>query len=389
LLLTGNGIQIADTTFITANNSVLTFSTDDGGSFSLSGAGLLANTAYITGGVQSTSPTSGSFQVQGGVGVTGDLHIGGNLFVDQVSYTQQEIITNTEIVQGALIANSNVNATSTTTGALQVVGGAGITQDMYIGGVQNTYGNINAFDNVNVLGNTRIAGNLKVTNQVEGSLYFNTGTVFINGSPVATSAESGFNGGNVSFPTNFTGTTNSTSSSTGQVTIRGGLGVAGNINSAQTVTADHVVAGNLSVTQANIGSLTSPTLTVSGDLSVAGSIFQQNIPLVLNDISNYFDGNACVFPLLVDAVRINSIRDSKDVDVSVNGLRLAPYVSEIRFPWFTAYDSYKGFRISNGNVIIYSAPQVGEQAVLTVRSTSQTAQTRRYPFSASTIALGD
>ena len=81
--------------------------------------------------------------------------------------------------------------------------------------------------------NTTLAqvANLQVTNQVLGSVYLNTGTVYINGSPVATAANT-FPGGNVGLQANFLAALSSISSNTGAVTIPyGGLGVYGNVYS--------------------------------------------------------------------------------------------------------------------------------------------------------------
>ena len=126
-----------------------------------------------------------------------------------------------------------------------------------------------------------------------------------------------------------------------------------------------------------------------GNLTYTGGLFNSNVPIVLNDISTQFDGSKTVFSLLLDQTSINTITDSKDVQVILNGQILAPYVQELEYPWLTPYDSYKGYRIANGNIIIYNAPNYGDQCVMIVRSTSQSVQTRRYPYSATTIAFGD
>lgn len=110
---------------------------------------------------------------------------------------------------------------------------------------------------------------------------------------------------------------------------------------------------------------------------------------ILNDISNQFNGNQSVFPLYVEQTAINTIVDSKDVEVVVNGQRLAPYVTNLTYPWLTPYDSFKGFRIKSGNIIIYNSPDIGDTCFMTVTKSSTSVQTRRYPYSASTIALGD
>lgn len=112
-------------------------------------------------------------------------------------------------------------------------------------------------------------------------------------------------------------------------------------------------------------------------------------PIVLDDISNEFDGTTCVFPLTLETVSINTIIDSKDVQVSLNGQILRPYVTEIRYPWIIEYDSYKGYRVVGGNLIIYDAPDPGDVATITIVNQSQRQQTRRYPYSATSIGLGD
>jgi hypothetical protein len=135
------------------------------------------------------------------------------------------------------------------------------------------------------------------------------------------------------------------------------------------------------------------TLAVTGNITANTATFtnlyQINIPLVVNDISNQFNGRKAVFPLRTDQTSISSIVDSKDVEVDIKGYRLAPYVSELRYPWITPYDSYKGFRIKGSNIIIYNAPDIGDQAAIVIRNNSASVQKRRYPFSATTIALGD
>ena len=100
--------------------------------------------------------------------------------------------------------------------------------------------------------------NLSVTNQVLGSLYLNTGTIYVAGSPVTTSAST-FTGGNVAGQANFQVATASTSSTTGGVVITGGLGVGGRINTAGIITTTNITD--------SAGS-TSGALVVSGGLGV-------------------------------------------------------------------------------------------------------------------------
>ena len=86
---------------------------------------------------------------------------------------------------------------------------------------------------------------------------------------------------------------------------------------------------------------------------------------------------------------LTSIVDSKDVEVILNGQYLDPYVTELRYPWITEWDANGGFKVSGSNLILYNAPVSGDKATVKVTGISQTVQTRRYPFSSATIALGE
>lgn len=124
------------------------------------------------------------------------------------------------------------------------------------------------------------------------------------------------------------------------------------------------------------------------------------IPTVLNDISNQFDGTKTVFNLNVNQDNINTIVDSKDLEVLINGIKLNPYVDVYTYPWLIAYDAQKGYRVINvpsdtdasittGKVIIYDSPFIGDSSTLIYRPLTLTRQKRKYPFDAITIALGD
>ena len=140
------------------------------------------------------------------------------------------------------------------------------------------------------------------------------------------------------------------------------------------------------------------TANVDSTLFVGGAVYANSvittaIPSVLNDITNQFDNSKCVFELRVDQSNVTSIMDSKNLEVVVNGARLSPYVRELRFPWLTPYDSFKGYRVVSSNtrsqLVIYNPPAPGDQAIVTLINNSSSPQTKKYPYSAATIALGD
>lgn len=111
-------------------------------------------------------------------------------------------------------------------------------------------------------------------------------------------------------------------------------------------------------------------------------------PIICDDISNQFDGLKSVFPLTVAQVSINTVTDSKDVTVILNGRQLQPYIKEVTFPWITEYDSGTGYRVVGTKLYIYNTPDIGDSCVVMLTGSSQTVQTKRYPFSPLTIALG-
>ena len=114
----------------------------------------------------------------------------------------------------------------------------------------------------------------------------------------------------------------STSTTTGALTVTGGVGIGGNIN-------------------------------FGGNLYQNGILFAVADPIVVNDISTQFDGVNTVFALRQNQTSINTIVDSKDLEVVINGARLTPYVKQQTYPWLVDYDSFRGFRVSGSNLIIY------------------------------------
>ena len=111
--------------------------------------------------------------------------------------------------------------------------------------------------------------------------------------------------------------------------------------------------------------------------------------IVPDDISSAFDGSKAVFSLRKDQISLTSIVNSYDAEVTIGGRRISPYIPEKRYPWIVEYDAFRGFRIRDGQLIVFNAPRRGDDASVIIRSTSSTVGQRSYPFSASTIAFGD
>lgn len=116
----------------------------------------------------------------------------------------------------------------------------------------------------------------------------------------------------------------------------------------------------------------------------------QEVNTILNDISSQFDGVKGSFTLMLEQSAVTTITDSKNLEVVISGKKLSPYVTTLSYPWLVPFDTIKGYRVRDGKLIIYNPPDVGETSLLTYKTPgTSTTQTKRYPFSATTIALGD
>lgn len=188
------------------------------------------------------------------------------VYLDNISESANIITSGTpgNVQFGALLLSNTTSSTSNVTGALQVLGGASVAGNLYVAGnVVSTFANI---------------GNLAVTGYHVGDLNFaGADTIYINGSPVQTAAQA-FNGGTIGLATIFSDTTQATSAVTGAVTVRGGIGAAGNIW-AGNIHAN--IGGNVRANvQGNIFTAAQPYITSLGTLtglSVQGQINSRSI----------------------------------------------------------------------------------------------------------------
>ena len=145
-----------------------------GGDSTHNGATRLVGITTVTNVTNATSTATGAFQVAGGAGFGRDVFIGGNLTVTgSINATLTGTVTTATTVSvtnnnssatpyyltavttssgnqaltvnggwgpfftpstGQLVVNTSTNASSTITGALRVIGGAGIGQNLYVGG---------------------------------------------------------------------------------------------------------------------------------------------------------------------------------------------------------------------------------------------------------------
>lgn len=424
---------------LVVNTSGLNLAPSIAGGYSLGTSALpfgtaFANSATILSTATSNSTNSGALQVVGGAGIGGNLNVGGSASVIATGATTNanaQVVINNNTVYNQVPVNtgtnlyifggSNQNGVGAPNILIQSVGnGAPYNPQIQMvsqqdGGAFGPLGVINFMGNVGgqnqsasaIIGYSPTSGGATVPGGLR--FYTNNGATTTTTFPITSLSLQLDQNGNATFYS----TSATVSTNTGALQVAGGAGIAGGLYVGGTVTATLFVgafAGTITgaaTTASNISGGTAGALlyqsttgtTAFASISTAGYVLQSsgaipqwvNIgPTVLNDISGQFDGSKTVFNLLLDQTVINSIVDSKDLEVVIGGQRLAPYVDILPYPWLTPYDSFKGFKVaSNGQLIIYNAPYRGDTAVLTLRQQTTTRQKRKYPYSATTIAFGD
>ena len=326
----------------------------------------------ITSGTPSTEAETGALRVAGGFGITGNIYAGG-------------IIS----ASGNLVANATTASGNTSTGALVVRGGAGIAGSTYIGGLLNVSqtlavtGNISGANllagqgnfssniyaasallsgRIDIIGSATVGGDLAVTGNVSGGGLRKTASTTAPVNPVPgdvwyktdtdvyyTYVNDGTNsywidyiGATVSnaSPTSLqsiqdlavVGGTASTNTTSGAITVIGGVGVTGNIN-----------AGNITTTgTATVNSLVSNGAVQSASLSVAGNIQANGFSVLDGAISAAND--------------ITTIGNLLAVGLASIGGNLTSGGSYFSAGGMTSLDGNIGgwqFSITNGNITAY------------------------------------
>lgn len=144
--------------------------------------------------------------------------------------TLQSVTTRGATTNNPITITDNTNSTGTDTGALVINGGAGIGGDLWIGGDFYVKGHT-------VLTTSTFAGQIEAGTDI---LITATDTGVVYFSDISTLQSVTQRGAITDQQVSFSNTTQSTSSTTGAVTIAGGLGVAGRINSESVQIADAI-----------------------------------------------------------------------------------------------------------------------------------------------------
>jgi len=113
------------------------------------------NALTINNSAQSTSTATGALQVVGGAGIGGNLYVGGTITANQLTI-QYTTITQTQVTSPDIFTITNVtSSTNTVTGALTVAGGVGIGGNLNVGGNTNLNGSL-TFANASTLASPKL-----------------------------------------------------------------------------------------------------------------------------------------------------------------------------------------------------------------------------------------
>jgi fibronectin-binding autotransporter adhesin len=242
-----------------------------GGSLFVAGTGTFG---VISG--QSGTGSTGSVAIQtlqvknGGFNISGDSYLGGKLAVN-----------------GQAFVTDYTPSSSTATGALQVYGGAGIWQNLYVGG--NGYIQNSIIITAATLGNYGVSALYAGTDTTVNA---NTGSVTVWSTATLASVSQrsgpGFAAGATPQAITILNTTQSTTTGTGALIVWGGAGFTGNIFAGgliQTGASLYVATtasfnSTLDATTINTGSV-----TLQGGLAVAKTIYATSEVLVGSNAS--------------------------------------------------------------------------------------------------------
>jgi len=272
-LTVAGGVGISDSLYVgnyIAVKNITSFPTNSNINIDPDGTGSVVFTTstqvYVNSNVASTTTNSGALIVTGGVGVGGTISnrglivvstntvvgsvwiggtypVGGGSFVydggsDGVfpftniattagAYTAFRTNGQVDLLSiyntGTVIVNSNTSATSTNSGAFQVVGGAGIGRDLYVGGKIVSSGS-------NVITEATIAnyGVSKINAGTGTAVSTSSGVVTIwSTASLQTVTDYGNSTTNIVI---INTTTNSTSTNSGALQVIGGVGIGGNMH---------------------------------------------------------------------------------------------------------------------------------------------------------------
>ena len=287
-----------------------------------------------------TTPYSndGAMTIKGGVGISKDVSVGGNISAYQSVYYRDPATFDMIKLSMTDFSNNvtfykNEPATNTSSGTLRIMGGMGITGNIYTGGNVVILGNIDTNDykkgslivtgGVGISANAYVGGNVKIYSTYEsidtssGALQVlggagikgnvhTGGNVVIYSTVQSVDASSGalrskggagirgnlFVGGNITTESSY----ESYSTSTGALRVTGGAGIKGNVN----IGGNTAFTGTIQVNSL-VESVSSYTgsIDTTGGVGIQGNLFVDNQTYIGSQV-NLLSGLVAYYPLDTD-----------------------------------------------------------------------------------------
>ena len=172
-------------------------------------------TFFINNITNSISTTTGALIVAGGAGIGEDVFIGGNLTVNGITDLNNNLNST-----GVVTINNSLNATSTSSAALVIEGGVGIGQDLWIGGSIYSAGQP-VITTSTFYDQVEAGTDILITATMAGVAYF---------SDISTLDSVTSRGSTTTHAISITNTQNSTNTTTGALHVAGGVGIGGDVN---------------------------------------------------------------------------------------------------------------------------------------------------------------
>ena len=95
------------------------------------------------------------------------------------------------------------------------------------------------------------------------------------------------------------------------------------------------------------------------------------------------------FTLKVNGLDINSVADSRNVQVELNGKIQRPYISERVMPWIMEYTPNGAYKIVGNTIIFYNPPAAGDVVSLVITKPGTYTQSMTNSYSPRPIVFGD
>jgi hypothetical protein len=211
LTISANGLGVNGASYFANNVGI-------GGTATLSSAGITNNFT-----VSGATTLGGAVTANSSLGVVGALNVTGTTTLSSLGIINGLSVTGTTTLAGPLNVTNGTSSAGTNTGAIIVAGGVGIGENLNVGGNLFVAGVINA----TVVGSISTATN--ITAGSSGSIPYQTafGRTSFFGPGTAGDLLVSNGGGSPSFVNTLTlaGTTQATSSTSGALQVRGGVGI--------------------------------------------------------------------------------------------------------------------------------------------------------------------